>query len=225
MRVVIAGGHGQIAQHIQRGLVARGDQAVGLVRNPDHVDDLTEMGVEAQVLDLERTEESLVADVLAGADAAVFAAGAGPGSGADRKDTMDRAGAELFARAAMRASARRHVLISAMGADVNPGPEVPEVFGAYLRAKGAAERTVQDLELAWTVLRPGMLTNDEAAGLVELAPGAARGEISRADVAQVVLALLDEPRTAGMVLELVGGHTPIAEAVAALITDTPAPPG
>lgn len=202
--------------HIQRRLVARGDEAVGLVRNPDHVGDLREIGAEAQVVDLESAGESMVADALAGADAAVFAAGAGPGSGAARKDTMDRAGAELFASAAKRAGVHRHVLISAMNAQVDPGPEIDEVFAAYLRAKGLSERALQTMELDWTILRPGMLTNAEPAGLVELGPSVARGEVSRADVADVVLALIDEPRTAGMVLELVGGSTPIADAVSAL---------
>lgn len=202
--------------HIQRRLVARGDEAVGLVRNPDHVGDLREIGAEAQVVDLESAGESMVADALAGADAAVFAAGAGPGSGAARKDTMDRAGAELFASAAKRAGVHRHVLISAMNAQVDPGPEIDEVFAAYLRAKGLSERALQTMELDWTILRPGMLTNAEPAGLVELGPAVARGEVSRADVADVVLALIDEPRTVGMVLELVGGSTPIADAVSAL---------
>ncbi|MGC0274433.1 NAD(P)H-binding protein [Pseudactinotalea sp. Z1739] len=220
MRVVIAGGHGQIAMHLLRRLVERGDAPVGLVRNPDHVGDLERIGAQAQVLDLEQTDEALVADALAGADAAVFAAGAGPGSGAARKDTMDRAGAELFARAAVRAGVRRHVLISAMRATRDPGPDVEEVFAAYLRAKGAAEEAVQAMDLDWTILRPGMLTNNEATGLVELRSAVARGEVSRADVAAVIVALLDSPATAGMVLEVVGGQQPIKDAVAELFDTT-----
>ena len=202
--------------HIQHRLVGRGDEAVGLVRNPDHVADLRAIGAQAEVLDLESTDESMVAGALAGADAAVFAAGAGPGSGAARKDTMDRAGAELFAAAAKRAGVRRYILISAMNAQVDPGPEIDEVFAAYLRAKGLSERALQTMELDWTILRPGMLTNDEPGGMVELRPSVARGEVSRADVADVVLALLDEPRTVGMTLELVGGTTPIPDAISAL---------
>src|SRR5690625_5301200 len=213
MRVVIAGGHGQIAQHLERRLVQRGDQPVGLVRNPDHVSTLEDMGAEARVVDLENTDEALVADALAGADAAVFAAGAGPGSGIARKDTMDRAGAELFARAAKRAGASRYVLISAMGADLEPGPAVDPTFAAYLLAKGLAERSLRAMELDWTILRPGMLTDDDPTGLVELAPGVARGEVSRADVADVIVALLEVPRSAGLVLELVGGRSPVEDAV------------
>lgn len=133
---------------------------------------------------------------------------------------MDRAGAELFARAAARAGVRRHVLISAMRATRDPGPDVEEVFAAYLRAKGAAEEAVQAMDLDWTILRPGMLTNNEASGLVELAPAVARGEVSRADVAAVIVALLDTPATAGMVLEVVGGQQPIKDAVAELSDST-----
>src|SRR5690625_4055049 len=172
------------------------------------------MGAGARVGDLETTGEALVADALAGADAAVFAAGPGTGSGIARKDTMDRAGAELFARAAKRAGVSRYVLISAMGADVEPAPDVDPTFAAYLRAKGLAERSLRAMELDWTILRPGMLTNDDPTGLIELAPAVARGEVPRADVADVVVALLQEPRTAGMAWELVGGRTTIKQAVA-----------
>lgn len=216
MRVVIAGGHGQIALRLSRLLAARGDEVVGLIRNPDHAEDLTALGVDPAVLDLERAEVAEVAAALEGADAAVFAAGAGPGSGIDRKDTVDRAAAALFAAAAERAGVRRFVQISSMGHDRADDPAVGEVFAAYLRAKAAAEQDLRARDLDWTILRPGKLTDDPGTGQVRLAERVERAEVTREDVAATVRALLDAPGTAGRTLELVGGETPIREAVAAL---------
>lgn len=216
MRVVIAGGHGKIALRLERLLTRRGDRAVGIIRNPAQADDLADHGAEAVVLDLEHTDTDTLATELDGGDAVVFAAGAGPGSGAARKDTVDRAGAELLAEAAGKANVSRYLLISSMGAGKPPPPGRDDVFAAYLRAKGASERALQESGLDWTILRPGRLTDDPGTGTVRLAPSVPRGRVSRDDVAAVLVAMLDEPGTVGATLELVGGDTPIAEAVAAV---------
>lgn len=222
MRVVIAGGHGKIALQLTRLLSRRGDAVVGLIRNPDHVDEVAAAGAEAVVFDLERETSVVLAGHLEGGDAVVFAAGAGPGSGIPRKDTVDRAGAALLADAAERAEVRRYLLISSMGFDVDdphwtPPPGSSDVFAAYLRAKAAAELDLRARALDWTVLRPGSLTDQVPSGMVRLASKVRRDEISRADAAAVLLALLDEPRTTGLTLEVVGGDTPIAEAVRAVV--------
>jgi nucleoside-diphosphate-sugar epimerase len=150
----------------------------------------------------------------------VFAAGAGPGSGVARKDTVDRGAAVLLADAAERAGVRRYLLVSSMGVDLvadGAQPEgVDEVFTAYLRAKLGAEQDLLAREqLAVSVVRPGGLTDDPGTGRVTLARHADRGSIPRDDVAAVLLALLDADRD-GAVVELVSGDTPVTEAVAAL---------
>ncbi|MGH3469465.1 MAG: NAD(P)H-binding protein [Thermocrispum sp.] len=216
MRVVIAGGHGQIALHLTALLVARGDSVVGIIRNPAHADDL--VGADAAVLDLESASVDDVAAVLRGADAAVFAAGAGPGSGMARKDTVDRAAAALFAEAAERSAVRRHVQVSAMGLDRADDPSIGEVFAAYLRAKKAAEDDLRARDLDWTILRPGRLTDDASTVRVQLAERVERGPIPRADVAALLLALLDEPRSVGRTLEAISGGIPVAEALAAAVS-------
>jgi nucleoside-diphosphate-sugar epimerase len=217
MRIVVAGAHGQIARRLGRLLSARADTVVGMIRNPAHESDVVGDGVDAVVVDLESAAVEDVAAVLADADAVVFAAGAGPGSGAARKDTVDRGAAVLLADAAELAGVRRYLLVSSMGVDsVADGatPEgVDEVFLAYLRAKLAAE---QDLlartALSTTVLRPGGLTDDPGTGRVTLARHVEPGSIPRDDVAAVLVALLDAGAD-GEVLELVAGQTPIDEAV------------
>ncbi|RSN15009.1 NAD-dependent dehydratase [Streptomyces sp. WAC 05977] len=216
MRVVIAGGHGQIALKLEKLLSARGDQAVGIVRNPDHVTDLEAAGAEAVVLDLEQSDVDAVAKVLDGADAAVFAAGAGPGSGTARKDTVDRAAAELFAAASERAAVRRHIQVGSMGADKWETADVPDDFRIYLKAKKAAEDDLRARDLDWTILRPGQLTNDEGTGKIRIAESTGRGPIPRQDVAAILVALLDTPSTAGRVLEAISGDTAISQAFSAL---------
>ncbi|MFD9607741.1 NAD(P)H-binding protein [Streptomyces sp. NPDC004288] len=212
MRIVIAGGHGQIALRLERLLSAGGHEVAGIIRRPEQGADLREAGAEPVVLDLESASVEMVAAVLQGADAAVFAAGAGPGSGADRKDSVDRAAAVLFADAAERAGVRRYVVVSSMGADADhPGDEI---FDAYLRAKGAADDEVRSrTALDWTILRPGALTNDAGKGLVRLESRTGRGPIPRDDVAAVLAELLETPATAGLTLELIAGSVPLSVAV------------
>ena len=216
MRIVIAGGHGKIALLLERLLAERGDEGVGLIRNPAHIADLEKAGAEAAVCDLEAAPVEDVAALLSGADGVVFAAGAGAGSGAPRKDSVDRAASVLMADAAERAGVRRFVQISAMGAGQPPRAGSDEVWAAYIAAKTAAEADLRSRDLDWTILRPGRLTDDPATGRVRLAPPPVPGgAVTRADVAAVIAALLDEPRTRHQTLELVGGDIPVAEAVRA----------
>ncbi|WP_326945492.1 NAD(P)H-binding protein [Amycolatopsis sp. NBC_01307] len=216
MRVVIAGGHGQIALRLERLLAARGDEGVGIIRNPAHTADLEAAGAQAVVLDLESSDVDTVAEALKGADAAVFAAGAGPGSGSARKDTVDRGAAALFADAAVQAGVRRHIQVGSMGADNPENPDATEDFRVYLRAKRAAEDDLKARDVDWTILRPGALTDDPGTGQVLLADKTGRGPIPRDDVAAVLLALLDTPASTRRTLELIAGETAIDAAISAL---------
>jgi nucleoside-diphosphate-sugar epimerase len=218
MRVVVAGGHGKIALALEKLLVDRGDSVAGLIRNPGQVDDLRRVGAEALVLDLENASVDQVAQQLAGADAVVFAAGAGPGSGIPRKTTVDRDAAILLADAAEVAGVERYLMISAMGADGDTaGSGSDEVFVAYLRAKAAADEALRARSgLNSTIVRPGLLTDEAGTGRVQVAESTGRGSIPRADVAAVLVELLNAPTTGGVTFELISGDTPISEAVSAL---------
>lgn len=214
MRIVIAGGHGKIALRLIRVMSAE-HEMVGLIRNPDHGGEVKAAGGHPVVLDLETADDAGVADVLGGADAAVFAAGAGPGSGVERKETVDRGAAVLLARACEQAGVRRYVQISSMGVDRADAPSSNEVFAAYLRAKAAAEEDLRARDLDWTILRPGRLTEDPGAGLVQLAESVDYGEIPRDDVAAVVAEMLTTGAANRRTLEVVGGDTPVDQAVTA----------
>lgn len=211
MRVVIAGGHGQIAMLLEERLSRRGDQPVGLVRNPDHVADLQQRGAEAVVLDLEEAGVDEVAAVLDGADAVVFAAGGGPGSGTARKETVDKGAAILLADAAERAGVRRYLMVSSMGTD-RADPISDDVFQVYLRAKAAADEDLRGRDLDWTIVQPGRLTDGPGNGKVSLDPDAEPREIPRADVAHALAAALDSPATIRKQFTLLSGPVPVEEA-------------
>jgi uncharacterized protein YbjT (DUF2867 family) len=216
MRVVIAGGHGKIALVLERRLARRGDEPVALVRNPDHADDVRASGAEPVVVDLEAIGADELAGHLRGADAVVFAAGAGPGSTAERKRTVDRDAALLLADAAASAGVRRYLLVSSMGAQDAPSEtEDDSIWGAYLRAKRDAEQGVRDrTDLDATILRPGRLVDGPATGRVTLAEDpVGHEEVTREDVAATLVALLDAPGTAGRTLELINGTVPLTTAI------------
>jgi nucleoside-diphosphate-sugar epimerase len=211
MRVVIAGGHGKIALLLTPRLRDRGAEVVSLIRNPDHADDVRAAGGEPVVCDLERATAPEIAGAIGTADAVVFAAGAGPGSGNERKLTMDRDGAIKLLTAARSMSALRFLIISSVGAESPPDGD--DTFSVYLRAKAAADAAVAESDRQWTIIRPGALTDDAGTGSVRVSPEPFRGEIPRDDVAAVIEALLSEPRAAGLVLYVNGGGQPIERAV------------
>jgi uncharacterized protein YbjT (DUF2867 family) len=214
MLVAIAGGHGKIALRLTRLLAARGDDVRSLIRRAEHGEEVRAAGGEPAVCDLEAAGEDEVTEALRGADAVVFAAGAGPGSGAERKWTMDHGGAVKLIAAAKATGIRRYVIVSSMGADPDAAGEA--TFAVYLRAKGRADADLAASGLDHTIVRPGGLTDQPGTGRVRLAPSVPRGSVPRDDVAAVLAAVLDEPGTAGLTLELVSGDVPVADAVAAV---------
>jgi len=219
MRVVVAGAHGQVARRLDRLLTSRGDTVVGIARSPDHRADLEADGVEPIVLDLEQATVGQLADVVSGADAVVFAAGAGPGSGPERKHTVDKGAAILLADAAERAGVRPYLLVSSMGVELarqGTPRGIDRDFAAYLQAKLAAEDHILPRPALNTIIvRPGRLTDEPGTGRVTLGHGLDRGEVPRDDVAAVFAAILATGKSDDVV-ELISGETPIEEAVAAL---------
>jgi uncharacterized protein YbjT (DUF2867 family) len=211
--IVIAGGHGQIAMRVAALLSARGDQVCALIRNPEHEADVRATGARPIVADLEALDD--LSDLVEGVNAVVFAAGAGPGSGPERKRTVDLGAAVKLLDGARRTGVRRYLMISAMGAaDPAAGSEA---MRPYLEAKAQADAALAASDLQWTIVRPGGLTDEPGTGRVAVAPALGRrGTVTRDDVAAVLVACLDEPRTVRATFDLLQGETPIAQALAAL---------
>jgi uncharacterized protein YbjT (DUF2867 family) len=214
MVVAIAGGGGKIGRQLAQLLAANGDSARSLIRRPEQADEIRAEGIEPVICDLEQASIDEVAEAIRSADAIVFAAGAGPGSGPERKETMDYGGAVKLIAAAKANGINRYVMVSSMGAD--PDASGDDTFSVYQRAKGRADADLAASGLDHTIVRPGRLTDDPGTGLVNAGEGVGRSEIPRADVAATLLAVLHEPGTAGLTFELVAGDTPIAEALARL---------
>ena len=213
MDVVIAGGHGKIALRLERLLSGRGDRARALVRNQEQFADVEAAGAEPVLCDLEREDD--LGPWVEGADAVVFAAGAGPGSGPERKRTVDLGAAVKLMEAAQDKGVRRYVIVSSIGAhDPKSGPEQ---MRPYLEAKAEADRALMASDLDWTIVRPGGLTDDDGRGSVTVTTDmTVRGPIPRDDVAAVLAAVLVEPRTVGKAFVLVEGETPVDEALRSL---------
>ena len=212
MDVVVAGGHGKIGMQLLRLLADRGDRARGLIRNPDHARDLEQIGAEAVVCDIEALGD--ISECCEGADVVVFAAGAGPGSGPERKRTVDYAGAVKLIEAAKTNGIDRYVIVSAISVD-RPD-EWSDQMRPYYEAKRDADQALLESGLSYTIVRPGGLTDDPGTGLVKVGTDLERGEIPREDVAAVLFAVLEAPSAIGKSFELVSGDKPIEEAIRAL---------
>lgn len=213
MNVVVAGGHGKVGVRLLARLVAAGHGARGLVRRPEQAMLLDVVGADAAMVDLESDQP--LAPALEGADAVVFSAGAGAGSGDERKRTVDLGAAVKLMDAAKEVGIRRYVMVSSVFAhDPENGPEA---LRPYLRAKAEADQALMATDLAWTIVRPGRLTDEPATGLVDVSTEfGRREEVTRNDVAAVLYTVLGSPHTVGVTFELFNGDVPVAEAVAGL---------
>jgi uncharacterized protein YbjT (DUF2867 family) len=212
MDVVVAGGHGKVGLRLLRLLADRGHRARGLIRNPDHARELHQVEAEPVLCDIEALDD--ISRCCVGADAVVFAAGAGPGSGPERKRTVDYDGAVKLIDAAKRNGTDRYVMVSAL--KVERPDEWPEPMVPYYEAKRDADEAVVRSGLTYTIVRPGSLTDDAGTGLVEIGFGLEAGEIPRDDVATTLLFTLDAVNTYGQAFDVVSGDDQVEDAVANL---------
>ena len=216
-RIAIVGGHGQIAQLLIAELVGAGHQPVALVRKPEQVAALEALGAETGLLDIEQDSAETFGARFEGADAVVFAAGGGGDGDIDRKRSVDLGGSLKSIEGALAAGVSRFVQVSAISVDEPIADDTDPVWKAYVEAKRDADAALRESGLDWTIIRPGGLTDDAKTGLVTIAPETERAEVTRADVAAVLAVVLDDPRTVRQQWTLIGGSTPIDEAISALV--------
>jgi uncharacterized protein YbjT (DUF2867 family) len=212
VNVVIVGGHGNVAMRLAKLLADRGDSPRGIIRHTDQADDLEAIGCEPIVLDIENVE---ISDAVAGAEAVVFAAGAGAGSGPARKLTVDYGGAVALIEAAQQHSIKRYLMVSAIGA--NHPERWSGQMKPYYEAKADADKALMESGLDYTIVRPGGLTDDPGTGQVQIAETLEiGGRVTRDDVAAVLAEVLTADNTIGKAFDLLNDGTPIPEAVASL---------
>lgn len=212
MNVVIVGGHGKIALRLEKLLAERGDSPRGIIRKTEQASDLEEIGTEPIVLDIENVDD--ISDALAGADAAVFAAGAGPGSGPARKRTVDYGGAVKLVDACRSQDVRRYVIVSSIGSN---RPETwSDEMRPYQEAKAGADQYLVESGLDYTILRPGGLTDNPGTGKVQVGERLDYGRVTRDDVAAVIAECLTAENTIGKAFDLLNDGTPIPDALRSL---------
>lgn len=211
MKITIAGANGQIARLLHPILIDAGHEVRGIIRKKEQADSLKEIGVEPIVADLEAEDD--LSEAVGNVNGVLFAAGAGPGSGAERKWSVDRDGAIKLMEACKRNNISRYVMISAMGLET---PRGSEVFQVYQKAKLEADNALKESGLNYTIVKPGRLTDDSPNGLVNVGKNLDKGEIPRADVAAVLAAVFDDDSAAGLEFDLVSGNQPINEALKSL---------
>jgi uncharacterized protein YbjT (DUF2867 family) len=211
VRVVVAGANGQVGKHIVRLLAEAGHEVRAMIRDEAQAPTMRDLGGESVVADLEGD----VAHAVEGCDGVIFSAGGGPGSGAEKKETVDRQGAVKLIEAAKEHGARRYIMVSAMGAaDPEAGSEGMQ---PYLRAKASADEALQESGLDYTIVRPGSLTDEPGTGMVEAAESLGkRGEIPREDTAGVIVVALEKENTVGKIFEVLSGDTPLEEAISSI---------
>lgn len=212
MKVVVAGASGNTAKRLLKRLAERGHETRGLVRKEEQLRQIQDLGAEPWLLDLEEAGAEDVKRAVEGCDAVVFAAGAGPGSGPERKQTMDYGGSVKLVEAARSLGVERYLMLSTMNAD---DPEaMGEKMRPYLEAKAAADEHLRESGLEYTIIRPGSLTDDPGTGLIRASRHiGGRGEITREDVAEAFAVALQEPATSRETVDILAGDTPVDEAL------------
>jgi uncharacterized protein YbjT (DUF2867 family) len=210
-RIIVFGGHGRIALLLAPLLVANGDEVTAVIRNPQHIADVEAAGATALVGDVEALNAESLAEITRGHDAIVWSAGAGGGD-SERTYAVDRDAAIRTMYAAQLAGVRRYVMVSWLGSKADHGVPSDDSFFAYADAKWAADEHLRGTALEGTILGPGALTLDEPTGRIELDPED-RGAVSRADVAAVIVAALNEPLTIGRTIRFGNGTAKTSEPI------------
>jgi uncharacterized protein YbjT (DUF2867 family) len=213
MEVVVIGGHGKVGLRLLQLLVRAGHRGRGVIRGAEQAADLEAAGAEPVLCDLERGND--LRPHVGAADAIVFAAGAGPGSGPERKRTVDYGVAVKSMEAAGDLGVTRFVIVSSIGTHDVAG--ATEAMRPYVQAKRDADDALKQSQLEWTIVKPGHLTDAPGTGRVQVSRTlGGRGDIARDDVALVLLECLHAPNTVGAEFELFEGDVPAREAVRAL---------
>lgn len=225
MKITIIGGHGQVALELSPLLTRAGHEVDAVIRNPDHLADVERSGARPVVADVESAPTEDLAGLLAGRDVVVWSAGAGGGS-PERTYAVDQDAAIRSMAAAEQAGVQRYVMVSYLGAGPDHGIPEDNGFFPYAQAKAAADAHLRGTDLSWTIVAPGSLNLEPATGQIDVLGagpddpdrnlGAVDGrQVSRADVACVIAAVVERDDVAGVTVEFVSGPTPIEEAVAA----------
>ncbi|QOQ56831.1 SDR family oxidoreductase [Bacillus amyloliquefaciens] len=211
MKVFLIGANGQIGQRLTGLFQKDGTHTLrAMVRKEEQKEALQAAGTEAVLADLEGSAED-IAKAAEGCDAIVFTAGSGGSTGHDKTLLIDLDGAAKAVEAAKKAGIKRFIMVSALQAHNRANWN--EALKPYYVAKHYADKILEASGLTYTIIRPGGLLNDPGTGNIKAAADLERGSISRDDVANTVIASLDEANTYEKAFDLTAGSTPVREAL------------
>lgn len=213
MKILVVGANGQIGKHLVS-MIQKSDslEAKAMVRKQEQATFFENLGADTVVADLEDDIET-IAKAAEGVDAIVFTAGSGPHTGKDKTILVDLDGAVKTIEAAKVANVKRFVMISSFDTTREAIQAASSSFAPYVAAKHYADEWLKDTHLDYTIIHPGLLTNNDGTGKVEAASAVERGEIPREDVASVIVACLKNEATIGKEFQVVTGDKPVTDAI------------
>ncbi|MGN7311948.1 SDR family oxidoreductase [Alkalicoccobacillus gibsonii] len=211
MKVLVVGANGQIGKQVVEKIQKEGKHtAKAVVRKEEQLSQFQDLGAETALVDLEGSIDD-IAEAAKGTDAVIFAAGSGGHTGADKTILIDLDGAIKTVEAAKQAGVKRFLMVSAIG--VHRRENWSSEIQHYSAAKHYADIWLENSGLDYTIVRPGGLTNDEGTGKVVAGKDLDRGYIPREDVANTLVAALDEESVINKGFDLVSGDRSVEEAL------------
>ncbi len=203
-KILVAGAHGTTGKKIVSILKDSSNyEPIAMVRKDEQASYFKDLGVNTVFGDLEND----ITSITEGIDRVIFAAG----SGGKKVKEVDQEGAKRLMDASKKSGVKKFVILSSMGADK---PEEAKDLKEYLEAKHNADEYLKSSGLTYSIVRPGHLTNDEGNGKVELASILNKsGEISRQDVAQTLVKVLQNSIAKNKSFELLKGSHSIKDAL------------
>jgi uncharacterized protein YbjT (DUF2867 family) len=207
-RVLVVGATGQTGKRIIEILNSSSTfEPYAMIRKEDQRQMFEDMDVETVMGDLEKDVEQTVQ----GMDKVIFAAGSGGETGEEKTIAIDQNGAIKMIDASIKAKVKKFVMLSSMGADK---PESNKDLKVYLEAKQNADEHLKNSGLAYTIVRPGALNDDLGLAKVKLAEKLDEsGEISRDDVAFLLVMSLADPLVKNKTFEALEGKESIKNAI------------
>jgi uncharacterized protein YbjT (DUF2867 family) len=207
-KVLVVGATGQTGKRVIEILNnSESFKPIAMIRKEEQKEIFEDMDVETVMGDLEKEVEN----ALKGIDKVIFAAGSGGETGEEKTISVDQEGAIKMIDAAKKANVKKFVMLSAMGAD---DPSKNQKLEVYLKAKKKADEHLRDSGITYTILRPGALTDDMGLAKVKLAEKLnEQGEISRDDVAFLLVMSLADPLVKNKTIEALEGKTSIKDAL------------
>ncbi|MGI2327010.1 SDR family oxidoreductase [Planococcus sp. YIM B11945] len=211
MKVLVVGANGQVGREFVKLLSEDPKhQAIAMIRSEEQISYFNSLNVETVLLSLEESVQEIAA-AMEGCDAVVFTAGSGGSTGADKTLLIDLDGAAKTIEAAQQTGTDRFLMVSAIYADRRENWS--EDMAPYYVAKHHADNILRSSGLAYTIVRPGGLTNDQATGKIRLGENLDTGTIPREDVARVLFEALSRENLVGKTFEITSGDEDISDAL------------